>query len=118
MRLLFTVLLFVLGFGNIGNACVVIREYPYIYEKYINTNARKIGIEGLVGKLRVIAVTPIDDSGRNTYLFLKSEIAGERDIYFLQETNKNCDVTDQDYFFDYNEAKKIIRRKGMERYGY
>ena len=119
MRLLFTVFLFVfLGFASTSNACEVIREYPYIYEKYINSNARKTGIDSLTGKLRVIAVTPKYDSGRSTYLFLKSEVTGERDVYFLQETNKNCDVTDQDFFFDYNEVKRIIKRKGMEKYGY
>ena len=110
---LFVVLVFIIcGWGSTGNACEELRKYPSLYEQFMNNNAR--GMKEL-GKLKVIAITPRYDSGRNTYLFVKSEAAGEIDLYLLQKTNKDCTVTDQSFYFDYDEVKEIIRRKGMKK---
>ena len=113
MRLLFTVLLFVVssGFGSIGNACEEIRKYPDLYEKIMRVNAR--GITEL-GNLKVVAVTPLNDSSMVTYMIIKSEVMGEVDLYILQEVSKNCTVTDQSFYIDWDEVKRIITIKGMK----
>lgn len=111
-RILFVLLFFtVLGFENTGNACEELRKYPELYERTLRTNSK--GLEAIMGELTLIAITPINNSQTTTYLFLKSEIPGEKDIYFLQETNKDCTVTDQSFYMDWYEVKRIIKQKGM-----
>ena len=97
-----------------GNACEALRKYPELYESLMEANSRESGLKSFVGNLKVIAVTPTHNSGSSTYLFVKSEIVGEPDIYFLQETNRYCTVTNQSFYFNYNEVKQIIRLKGMK----
>lgn len=112
MRLLVIVLLFVVcGFASTGNACEELRKYPNLYESMMRVNSR--GMEGLLGNLTVIAVTPLDDPSITTHIIVESEIPGEPDIYFLQETAKNCTVINQSFYFNHNEVKQIIRQKRM-----
>ena len=113
-RIVAVLFLVVSGFVSTGNACEELRRYPGAYEVMINKNAKGMGIQGVIGNLDLIAATPAGHPGGKTYIFIKSEIEGERDIWFLQETNKNCDVIDQDFFFDYDEVKRIIKQKGMK----
>ncbi len=105
------IVLGIFGFGSTSNACEQLRKLPELYEMFINKNAE--GMKEL-GKLKIIAVTPVGDPRGNTYLFVKSRVEGEIDLYLLQETDKNCEVTDQEPFIDYSKVKKIIKQKGMK----
>ena len=80
----------------------------------MEANSRESGLKSLLGNLTVVAVTPLGDSGLTTDIIVKSEMSGEPDIYFLQETAKDCTVINQSFHFNYNEVKQIIRRKRMK----
>ena len=113
-RIVFCFLVFVAsGFGSTGNACEELRKYPNLYESLMETNSRESGLKSLLGNLKVIAVTPLSEPSLITHIIVKSEMAGEPDIYFLQETTKNCTVINQSFYFNYNEVKQIIKRKRM-----
>lgn len=109
---LFVVLLFVAcGFWDAGNACEELRKNPDLYERIIRVNIREMKE---LGDLEIVAVTPLNDSSRDTYMLIKSEVVGEVDLYILQEVSKNCRVTDQSFHTDRREVRRIIRQKRMK----
>ena len=111
-RVLFVLSIFsVVGLGSIGNACEELRKNPDLYERIIRVNTREMKE---LGDLEIVAVTPLGDSSRDTYMLIKSEVVGEVDLYILQEVSKKCRVTDQSFYTDRREVRRIIRQKRMK----
>ena len=111
-KIVFCFLVFVAcGFWDAGNACEELRKFPNLYERIIRVNTREMKE---LGDLEIVAVTPLGDSSRDTYMLIKSEVVGEVDLYILQEVSKNCRVTDQSFYTDRREVRRIIRQKRMK----
>ena len=100
------------GFFGVVEAetCETMRMSPDLYETMMNQK----GVE-ILGKIKVVAITHVGDSRKDTNIFIKSEAAGEPDIYMLQQINKDCEITSQLFYLDPKEVKQIIKQRGMKK---
>ncbi len=91
--------------------CASVRTMPEFMEAIMN---REEEITSVFGRVRIIALTPVNAPEKYTEILVKGAIDGTP-AYLFQRMAKGCETTYQKFYFSTSEADQVIRRNGLER---
>jgi len=91
-------------------SCAYVRELPEFLEAIINQQEE---ITNIMGKARIVAVTPVGAPEKYTEIIAKGRM-GEEPLYIFQRMGKGCETIHQKIFMSTSEVNQLIKRNGLK----